>query len=261
MEQRNNFPYFSVISVFNNKSSLNSNLLNSLEELGDVSYEVVLLDNTEGKFKSASSALNFGGRKAKGKFFLFIHQDVQLMEPLSKLKNNLINLENLGAVGVIGMSTEGASYMERLKGYTNDRGKLIGKPLLKPISVQTVDEFLLIVERSVFSRLKFDEVIFDGWHSYVSDYCLSVQTGTNPLKTYVVPFLVLHNSKSKNRKGFVKQQLRLVLKYRKRFKVLYQTYDTMQTRLPQIFVWTIFHSFYFIIPRRLKKMLSKVELY
>ncbi len=41
-------------------------------------YELILIDNTKNKFKSAANALNFGAKNANGNYLIFVHQDVLL---------------------------------------------------------------------------------------------------------------------------------------------------------------------------------------
>ena len=67
----------SIICVFNDKKILNKYLLESLKDQ-TAHYELILIDNTKNKFKSASKALNYGTKKAKGNYLMFIHQDVSL---------------------------------------------------------------------------------------------------------------------------------------------------------------------------------------
>jgi hypothetical protein len=55
----------SVICVYNDEKVLRANLLSSLRRQ-DAKYELILVDNTKGTFKSLPKALNYGGNKAKG---------------------------------------------------------------------------------------------------------------------------------------------------------------------------------------------------
>lgn len=67
----------SVVCVYNNEKTLKSVLLESLERQ-TVEYELITLDNRDGRFKSAAEALNYGGAKAKGDYIMFVHQDMWL---------------------------------------------------------------------------------------------------------------------------------------------------------------------------------------
>ena len=67
----------SIIRVFNDEKLLSKYLLKSLKNQ-TACNELILIDNTKNKFKSASKALNYGAKKAKGEYLMFIHQDVKL---------------------------------------------------------------------------------------------------------------------------------------------------------------------------------------
>ena len=67
----------SVICAYNNKEILDNYLLKSLKDQTK-DYELILIDNTKNKFKSAAEALNYGGNNAKEKYLMFIHQDINL---------------------------------------------------------------------------------------------------------------------------------------------------------------------------------------
>ena len=62
----------SVICVYNNKKILDNCLLKSIKNQ-TTKVELILLDNREGRFKSAAEALNFGGEQANGKYLMFVH--------------------------------------------------------------------------------------------------------------------------------------------------------------------------------------------
>jgi len=67
---------FSIISVYNDQKSLKENLLPSLKKQS-LKFELILIDNRHNKyFSSAASALNSAAKKARGKYFVFIHQDI-----------------------------------------------------------------------------------------------------------------------------------------------------------------------------------------
>jgi hypothetical protein len=59
--------------------------------------------------------------------------------------------------------------------------------------VQTLDECLVIIPKSIFKMMQFDEVTCDSWHLYAADYCLSV--GELGFGVYVIPRSVYHQSK------------------------------------------------------------------
>ena len=75
----------SVVCVYNNEKILRDYLLKSLE--GQRSeFELIKIDNTQSTYRLAAEALNYGGKKARGTYIMFVHQDVDLSSH-SWLKN------------------------------------------------------------------------------------------------------------------------------------------------------------------------------
>jgi len=212
----------SVIVVYNNKRSLNEILIGSLNKQ-TAEYELITIDNTKRRFKSAAEALNYGAREAKGKYLMFIHQDVELDSEswLERAERMLDQIPDLGVAGVAGMSERGRTNKERGRGLISNRGVMWewGNPVKKPEIVQCLDECLLIVPRQVFNKIQFDEKTFDGWHSYGSDYSLTVrQLGLHP---YVIPAFVYHRSLLANVRELFKYQKRLLKKHKGEYKRIF----------------------------------------
>lgn len=212
----------SIVVIYNDKRALNEILLDGLKNQ-TVQYDLIALDNTQGSFKSAAEALNSGANKAKGKYIMFIHQDVELGSDswLEDVEKILDSIPDLGIAGVVGMSEKGSSVIERRRGHISSCGEIWGKAFEEIEQVQTLDELLMIVPKSLFGKLKFDEERFDGWHCYGVDYCLSA--GQLGLKSYVLPAFVYHRSLRSNVQNIFKYQKRLYNKHRKNFKNIYAT--------------------------------------
>lgn len=214
----------SIVVVYNDRWALNEILLKSLKNQTS-KYELIAVENTERKFVSAAEALNYGGRQANGEYIAFIHQDVQLDSAswLERVERILDGIPDLGIAGVAGMSEKGESDKERGRGCISDCGEIWqwSNPVQYPEEVQTLDECLLIVPKLVFSKMKFDEKTFDGWHCHGADYCLRVrQMG---LKAYVIPAFVYHRSLRKNVKALLEYQKRLYNKHRGSYKHIFTT--------------------------------------
>ncbi len=186
-----------VICVFNNKKILEKNLLKSLN-IQTEEYELILIDNSDGKFGSAAEALNYGARKATQDYLMFVHQDVDLLYDtcLKDVEHILGSLDNLGVAGVAGYSK------------TNDKPVMIsniqdgyppedvGIKIDEPVDVQTVDECLFIVPRSMFKKLEFDEKTCFDWHLYGADYCIT--TKILGRSVYVIPIKIYHASRTES---------------------------------------------------------------
>lgn len=181
----------SIVCVYNNERILTDYLLKSLHDQ-TVEFDLIKVDNTSGSFMSASEALNYGGKKAKGKYIMFVHQDVDLSSStwLEEVEKMLESIPNLGIAGVAGTKDE-KGVMTVIK--HSDPPKLAGTIFIhKPTKVQTLDECLVIIPRTIFEMLHFDETTCDDWHLYTVDYCLScIKMG---LDVYVIPSYIYHLS-------------------------------------------------------------------
>ena len=186
----------SVVCASRNAAILNEWLLASLKAQ-TVEYEMITVDTAQQGFQSAARALNFGGNQAKGKYIMFVHQDVQLRSNtwLGDAEEMLDTIPNLGIAGVMGSVEEGDSVSQRMRNVIThgDDREQIGNPIRSPERVQTLDELLLIVPREIFQRYQFDEYSCNNWHLYGVDYCLTMLTLKKDV--YVIPFFVIHKSK------------------------------------------------------------------
>ena len=239
----------SVVCVYNNKEILKNYLLKSLKNQ-TIDFELITLDNIEGEFKSAAEALNYGGNKANGKYIMFVHQDVDLCSDtwLEEAEKILDSIPDLGIAGIAGMSEKGHKNEERGRNIIKhgDPPKIWswGKPIQKPEQVQTLDECLIIIPKSIFDRLQFDEQVCNDWHLYAVDYSLSVRE--LGIGVYVIPLYIYHLSTgalSKDcfhtildlsllPKGYYQTLKKLLKKHKPYFKWIYMTTGDWSTLYP-----------------------------
>ena len=211
----------SVVCLYSNENILNSYLLNSLQKQNK-EYQLILLDNTEHKYRTAAQALNGGGLKATGKYILFAHQDVALISKnwLADVEKTLNHLDKLGVVGVAGRSEKYRNIVSNLK--HGNPPRYAGKIRLKsPIPVQTLDGCLIITPREVFMKKLFDEKTCDEWYLYAVDYCLEMKR--LGLKVLVLPNKVFHLSSGPAKSKYLKTAEKVYRKYRGEYKVIYTT--------------------------------------
>lgn len=205
-------------------------LIKSLKEQS-VDYDLILIDNTHGEFKSAASALNFGGEKATGSFIVFVHQDVSFDSKfLEYLETLLKNINNLGIAGLAGVSAETPGVISNiLQGKSKE---LVGKNRIEtPTRVQTLDECLIVIPKSVFDTLKFDQVTCDNWHLYGVDYSLS--STSQGYDSYVLPLSIHHRSPGYSMSaGYDISMKKLLKKHRQNYKMVYTALGNYNTSLP-----------------------------
>jgi GT2 family glycosyltransferase len=198
----------SIICVYNDEWILQNYLLKSLPA-GRNDFELITFDNTHNRFRSAAQALNWCGRQAVGDYLMFVHQDVDLRSDswLNSTEALLNSLPNLGIAGVVGgRNHKSVSFRElcttmftdrpstRFRGGISwgPRNELCGIPIQDPEPVQTLDECLVIIPKSVFDVTQFDETTCCDWHLYAVDYCLSI--AEQGFGVYVIPSCLYHRS-------------------------------------------------------------------
>jgi hypothetical protein len=222
----------SIVCAYENTSTLNNWLLKSLKAQ-TMEHELITVDTVGHGFKSAAQALNFGGNRARGKYIMFIHQDVDLVSAswLADAEALLDTIPNLGIAGVVGSVEEGRSVSERMKNVIahGDNMERIGNPIHSPARVQTLDELLLIVPLEVFQQNQFDENTCGNWHLYGADYCLTMLTVGKGV--YVIPLYVIHKSK-----GGSANKLSLIYNFGLS-REYYQTLEKVLNKHKKTFTW------------------------
>lgn len=220
----------SIVCVYNNKAILSSYLLKSLE-IQISEYELILVDNTGGKFKSAAEALNYGGKLANNNYIIFIHQDMDLISPnwLENVEDLLNTLTNLGIAGVAGKSKDQWWPLTNIEDGIPPQ-RVSPYKITIPMKVQTLDECLLIIPKKIFNILSFDKVTCDDWHLYGVDFCLTIKKlGYN---VYVLPLSGHHKSKGESISERYFETLNKLLKKHRNHKLIFTTVDDWLTFLP-----------------------------
>lgn len=215
----------SIICAYNDPGKLDRFLVSSLKNQA-CPFELLTIDNTRGQHHSAGKILNKAAGKARFPYLMFVHQDVAILSRywLRGAIRMLHGLERCGAVGVAGKTTSG-NVTDVLHGSPPVPA---GKPLSgKPAESQTLDGCLMIVPRTLFEQVLFDEA-HEGWYLYVAGYCLDlVRRG---YKNYVIPSGIYHESEGPaNPAVFEKAREYLLNKHRGFIDIIYTT----------IGIWTI----------------------
>lgn len=240
----------SVVCVYNNRQILNNCLIKSLKKQ-NCDSELILIDNTHNKFNSAAKALNHGGSKAQEEYIMFVHQDMELNSPnwLSDVEEMLKSIKDMGVAGVAGR--KGRTPRSNMKHGTTPRSVGIF-PQDDPIEVQTVDECLAIVPRSIFQENPFDEETCQGWHLYLADYCLSLKN--KGYHVYVVPQSSYHLSIGDSFSNDYYQTLsKIIKKHKNNYKWIYTTTGNWHTTYP-LLIQIVYNKLYRTVERIIIKL-------
>jgi hypothetical protein len=220
----------SIVCVYNDQEVLSNYLLKSLDlQISD--YQLILVDNTSGIFKSAAEALNYGGKKAKNEYIMFVHQDMELRSQtwLEDAEEFLDSIINIGIAGVAGKSKDKWWAITNIEdGIPSQR--VSPYRISTPVKVQTIDECLIIIPKKIFQIIQFDEVVCDNWHLYGVDYCLNAKKAS--YDAYVLPLFAYHRSKAYSLSEKYYETLNKILKKHKSEKYIRTTVDDWITFYP-----------------------------
>jgi hypothetical protein len=212
----------SIICVYNNRKILEGYLLKGLIDQ-TVKSDLVLIDNTNGRFSSAAKALNYGEEKATGDYLMFVHQDLDLISHtwLEDAERFMDSLPSPGIAGIAGASDKHKGLFSNLM-QGNPPLLAAARTIEKLQEVQTLDECLVLVPKDVFDKCKFDEDVCDGWHLYSVDYCLSIKN--LGYRAFVLPLPGYHRSPgySMSRSYYITLK-KIFDKHRDSYPIIYTT--------------------------------------
>ena len=221
----------SVVIVYTNVAQLNEAVSYIEKQSIYPSVETVLLDNRENRFTSAASALNYGAEQARGEVVVFMHQDVYHRDErtLEKYYNFLIDKPKAIA-GLAGVAkADGITYYDiyetkagAYRGYST-KGEIM--PAL------SVDECMFAMKRSLWEKLKFDEVTCNNWHFYGADICFN--NITNGGENYIYSADGCHESTGNAFNSSFRKTLKaIVLKYKGKLPRIQTTCVNIKCSMP-----------------------------
>jgi hypothetical protein len=239
---RGEYLMMSIISVYNDRSILERYLLKSLE-IQNVNFELILLNNSNGQFKSAAEALNSGVKNSNGDYLMFVHQDFDLISAkwLEHAEKVLDNLKNIGVAGVVGR--KGRTWISNIKSGITPV-PVATNQIQESKKAQTLDECLIIVPKKIFEEIQFDEVVCDNWHLYATEYCLNVQKAGYDV--YVIPLGGYHVSPgySFSPEAYYSTLKKVVTKYKGDYKWIYTSTGSWSTFYP-LFLQITYQKLYY----------------
>lgn len=163
----------SIICCYNSEEKLKY-LTDSLA-YQDISYEPVLVDNSQNRFSCAAEALNYGAAAAQGDLLFFVHQDIRFKtkDSLRSLaeKSSVLKIHDI--VGCAGAVLENGrkktitnmTYSPAEKHYPGTFGEEL-------LEAESLDECLFIMKKETWEQHPFDEKVCDHWHFYAVEQCL-----------------------------------------------------------------------------------------
>jgi hypothetical protein len=201
-------------------------LKENINQTVGVEHEVIVIDNSQNEF-SIFSAYNLGLKQSKYALLCFVHDDVVFRTPDwgKKIQSHLFRKE-VGIIGVAGgdtltrvpssWSSSGVAenFIQSDKSRKRKRKHEFKRNTNSYMQeVLVLDGFWLCMRKEIFSRIKFDQNIFDGFHVYDIDICL--QSKSFGYKNFVVfDILLEHTSVGYKDIKWVESLLKLERKWR-----------------------------------------------
>lgn len=217
----------SIICLCNNKKVYNQYLKNSLANQRNCSYELLLIDNKNNKYSSASKAFNEISKIAKGDLLMFVHQDIELTDEytLNKIEDCFKQTHDLGIIGIAG--AKGKDVISNI--YHSEKKVLVSSNHITEVTeVNSLDECLFVVPKDIVLNNPFDEEICNNWHLYAVEYCYRMKTLGK--KVAVLPVEAYHVSYGDfMSEGYYQSLELLAKKYHNSFKTIDTTIRSWST--------------------------------
>jgi hypothetical protein len=201
-------------------------LKSNIRETVGMEHEIILIDNSKNDH-SIFSAYNKGVQLSNYQNICFMHEDVLIRTfNWGELVCSHLGDSSKGIIGVAG-----GEFVSRVPNSWSDsgvarnfiqsdrrqrkKGEHIYTKRVDSSNFQEVvllDGFWLCMRKDVFTKLKFDEINFDGFHAYDIDICLQSYIGG--YRNYVVyDILIEHFSHGRKDKTWARNMLKVGSKW------------------------------------------------
>ena len=210
-----------------NKSSVLDEMLKFLKNQTE-EVELILIDNSNGKYSSCSSAFNSVVNQIHTKYVIYSHQDI-IYNSRESLSSILDYFEKIGENDLIGVVGQRASTKERIGNIRQGRNrKRAVKGKIKGIEkCDTVDECFFGGYTECFRKFPFSETLCNGWHMYAVERCLAALERGNHV--YVADADLTHLSGGKTDHSYNVTFYKISKRYKSTVKYLATTCEGAPT--------------------------------
>ena len=191
-----------------------------------VAYEIISIDNSANKY-SICEAYNIGVEQSRFNILCFMHDDILYHNAKwgANVLQHLNDNTEIGAIGIAGTPHypfmpgpwwgNGLLYEHILQGSLGSEPTLKSNiPLNEKRQVVAFDGVWFCIKKELFSKIKFDEKSFKGFHLYDCDICM--QMHNQGIKMCCInDVLIQHNSIGTPNKTWIDNDLKFQKKWRK----------------------------------------------
>lgn len=164
-----------------------AHLINNIKTTISCPHEFIIVNNSVLKW-GICKAYNWGGKRAKGEYLCFVHEDIsfETKEWGGKLVNFARSITNCGVIGFAGGAYVAKSHISwfvdcKRENYTfpsennfDLEKRKTGYEQKDFSPVITLDGLFLFMKRNVWQEIMFDEKVFDGFHFYDMDISTAI---------------------------------------------------------------------------------------
>ncbi len=179
-----------IICCYNNDEIFDSMLKCSIEKQEGVIVEQFFYNN---QFSSAAAAYNYAALETTADYLIFVHQDIKFLKCDALLRIvDYISQNKDGVYGLCGAIWKGQRSEVYSNVYHGLQNKKVGMEAIDLVEVDGLDEIFIAFHRSLYEKIQFDEINFDGWHLFVHDYCIHAKLCGKQI--FVMPIEVQHKN-------------------------------------------------------------------
>ena len=171
--------------------ALEKDLLQNIEDTIGIPFEIVNIDNSQGKY-NIFEAYNLGVERAKGEYLCFMHEDIVFhSKNWGKVVENYLSQDFVGALGVAGGNIVldqldwrfyGFHKVYLIQGiYTEEESPCYSIAYYPPMAknepicqVAAIDGVWMCFRKDIFKEIRFDDQNFHDFHLYDSDISMQV---------------------------------------------------------------------------------------
>lgn len=179
------------IIICSTSKEINDIQKKNIDETIGIEYEIILIDNSHNNY-NIFQAYNIGVQKAKYQYLCFCHEDICFRNNNwgKILVSDFINNENVGLISVIGTkllpkfpfgwwAAGRKFYMGKIISNNNKKNMKRGSKDIEPQNnglhdAVACDGLFFAIPKKLFSKIKFDETTYTGFHCYDLDICMQV---------------------------------------------------------------------------------------
>lgn len=179
------------IIICSTSNRINEIQRENIEQTIGIDYEIILIDNSTHKY-NIFQAYNLGAQKAKYPYLCFCHEDICFRNKNwgKTLVTDFNNNTNIGLIGVIGIKllpkypfgwwAAGQKYYVGKIIANNNKKKMKTGSQDLPIKnnglhdAVACDGLFFAIPKMLFSKIKFDETTYTGFHCYDLDICMQI---------------------------------------------------------------------------------------